>query len=316
MINHGYNVCFLDILGFSNKICSEGGLDLIKNAYLNLTKTISGINGRYEEVTGKGIIEGAYWSSSQNGTKNDVGIFYPSFLLYGSDSIIIWSNRTWEMTEKLGDNGLKHPANKWMLGPKPCDPFLTICNEIICKSIELGLPLRGAISTGEGYFDFNNHIFIGKPIVEAVKLEPYQHIIGASFCRSFENQIIPTHFKLQFDNYLKNEVCKRQLDPNSFPSETLLDWPRHWLKTRETNIVEVIKKIDFGDELLKQQNTIRFIEKSQYRYISNPEEKGILENYSGYYDMTIGLPIRMQLKNGNWVVGDFSELNNYISNQA
>ena len=45
MINYGYNVCFLDILGFSNKISKEGGLDEIKTKYLKLDFVTMRIGG-------------------------------------------------------------------------------------------------------------------------------------------------------------------------------------------------------------------------------------------------------------------------------
>lgn len=204
MINYGYNVCFLDILGFSDKISKEGGLEEIKAKYLKLTEIINSINEKYKDILSTGFGENSYATID-----NNVGVFYKTNILYGSDSIVIWADRTWEPAKKIESKEKVHFATPWIGFPKPCDPFIDICNEIICASIELDLPLRGALSSGNAHFDFDKYIFIGKPIVESVQLEKIQDIIGATFCKSFEEQIIPKRFYLPFDNYLKKEYDEK-----------------------------------------------------------------------------------------------------------
>lgn len=298
MIHHGYNVCFLDILGFSNKISKEGGLKEIKDKYLKLTEAVSKINKRYKDILSTGFGEGSYATSN-----NDVGVFYKTNLLYGSDSIIIWADRTWEHVKNNKSLDELHIAAKWMGFPKPCDPFIDICNEIICTSIELDLPLRGALSSGDAYFDFDKHIFIGKPIVEAALLEKIQDIVGASFCKSFEEQIIPKRFSLAFDDYLKNEnegcvkCCKGIVKAKAITNNNLLDWPRHWRKTRSKELSNAIEAIDFGTRSDIKLNTLRFIEESKKykdKYLTK-EETNIKSVYKEAYEHC-GLPIRF-LKN-------------------
>jgi hypothetical protein len=294
MINYGYNVCFLDILGFSNKISKEGGLDEIKEKYLKLTEIVNSINEKYKDILLTGFGENSYATIN-----NNVGVFYKTNIIYGSDSIVIWADRTWEPAKKIESPEKVHFATPWIGFPKPCDPFIDICNEIICASIELDLPLRGALSSGDAYFDFDKYIFIGKPIVEATQLEKIQDIIGATFCKSFEEQIIPKRFFLTFDNYLKVEVekCKKLNDEikmaKSNTNMNLLDWPRHWRNTRTDNLIEAIEKIDFGPRPDIKANTRRFIEKSaelKDKFISK-EETIIKDVYSEAY-ANCGLPIR------------------------
>jgi hypothetical protein len=295
MINYGFNVCFLDILGFSNKISKEGGLMEIKEKYLKLTDIVTSINERYKDIISTGFGENSYATSDGN-----IGVFYKTNIIYGSDSIIIWADRTWEPAKKIENPEKVHFAAKWIGFPKPCDPFIDICNEIICTSIELDLLLRGAISTGDAYFDFDKYIFIGKPIVEATQLEKVQNIVGATFCKSFEKQIIPKRFLLPFDNYLKqeDEKCEKQyreiLKAKSNTNMNLLDWPRHWRSTRTENLTNTIEEIDFGPGIDIKANTLRFIEKSSEfteKYISK-EETNIKSVYSEAY-LDCGLPIRL-----------------------
>jgi hypothetical protein len=298
----------LDILGFSDKICEEGGLENIKSKYLELTESVRQINEKYKEVISKGIKEGSYWA------KNNIGIFYKTNVLYGSDSIIIWSDRTWEEFKKVGDESKIHFTSKWLAFPKACDPFIEICNEIICKSIELDLPLRGALSMGDGYFDFEKQIFIGKPIIEAVKLEKFQNIIGASFCHSFENQTIPKRFYFKLDDYLKTTICKEKVNPKEFTNQNVLDWPRYWRETRKTDLAAAIENIDFGKRGDIKENTLRLIQNAEQckdNYISN-EETDIQSVYKEYYN-NCGLPIRLMWNGKYWDIGDVNSLNSYVA---
>lgn len=298
---HGYNFCFLDILGFRNKITKENGLEEIKYKYLKLIEKVKTINDRYNGLYKiPGIYESVYWEGGKR--EKEVMIFDKINTIYGSDSILIWTKRTWEEYEYRNDSKNIHIADKWIAHPRPCDNFLNICNEIICTSIELELPLRGAITIGEGYFDDKEHIYLGKPIVEAYEFEGKQHIVGASFCESFKNQIIPKRYSLEFYNYLKGDgaILKRG---------NLLDWPRHWRKTRpDKDLKEAIHKIDFdGDPnkldgvSIKKLNTIRFIEESEKfkdKFISK-EETSIIQVYKEYYDGNYGYPILWVDADGN-----------------
>lgn len=309
MNNHGYNVCFLDILGFSKKITKDGGLEMIKDKYLKLAESIRLINDRYNEVISKGILEGSYWAGS-----DDIGVFYKINVLYGSDSIIIWSDRTWERFKTVEDISKIHPASLWESFPKVCDPFIQICNEIICKSIELDLPLRGALSVGDAYFDFDKYIVIGKPIVEAAYLEGLQNLVGASFCLSFENQIIPKKFYFKFDNYTKSEFKGKEVNIGNYTNQNVLDWPRHWRETRKEDLYTAIEKLDFDSREDIKENTLRLVKESEIykdKFISK-SESSIMSVYKDYY-LECGLPIRLIWKQDRWTFGDVNELNKFCA---
>jgi len=92
--------------------------------------------------------EAPYWSSDGN-----VFIFNKVEGAYASDSILIWAENTWpeargktlDTCQELSSN----PADGWAYFPVPPDNFLDVCNDLICRSLEVGLPLRGAIAVGD-----------------------------------------------------------------------------------------------------------------------------------------------------------------------
>lgn len=172
---YGYNFAFFDILGFGVKISEPRGLEEIKEMYLQLTEIINNHNENYLELK-KEMPNGVY------GTADGAYTLYEVNILYGSDSIFIWSSRTWEaLTNVNNDIERIHFSTPYYGKPRICDPFLDICNELFCRSLELGFPLRGALTMGDGYFDFSKHIFLGKLIVDAV------NVIGNQKCSIFGN---------------------------------------------------------------------------------------------------------------------------------
>lgn len=69
--------------------------------------------------------------------------------------------------------------------PEFISPFCARCADVICESILMGLPLRGAISAGSAILNKKRGAFLGSPIIEAYRVESQQNWIGVSFCPSF-----------------------------------------------------------------------------------------------------------------------------------
>jgi hypothetical protein len=110
---------------------------------------------------------------------------------------------------------------------------------------------------GEAVLDQEKNIFIGQPIVEAARLEKGQRLIGSSFCKSALNQIIPKRFTLQFGQHIKNEY-------KGGWGGVVLDWPRHWRRTRSIDLINVIKGMDTDHRFSDiYKNTFDFISQSQ-----------------------------------------------------
>lgn len=252
-----FNICYLDILGFEN-ILSREGLGSILSKYERIMRVINGFNEHMSVLFDKvEFKESAYWTSDP-----DIFIFSRVFGAYASDSIVIFSNTDFpenrypaaiSLSEGVRESMVKDPSNGWKYHPIPCDDFLNMCCEVVCQCLEIGLPVRGAITMGEAVLHLDRSVFIGAPLVEAARLEKSQKLIGASIASSFAGQIIPPRFLVKMSGHFKNSV------PENY-SGYVLDWPRHWRKTRGDGLSLVIDAMD-NDEIfsLFYENTKKLI---------------------------------------------------------
>ena len=256
-------VCFLDVLGFESRFKSLN-LGGMLEKYLQLVEIVNQRNTRTEKWFGSlNYSEGGYWTA-----EDDADISERLYGAYASDSIILFAHADFpqnrypdvlKITLEERECKKDDPAQGWMYHTIPCDNFLDLCNEIICHSIEIGLPLRGAFSMGEAVLHLDRGIFLGQPLIDSARLEHTQYSIGASFAKPFINQVIPKRYKLEFSNHFKKD------SPPSF-SGHILDWPRHWRKTREQNIIEVIEGLDVDSKFSAYYERTKEIIKESERY--------------------------------------------------
>jgi hypothetical protein len=254
----GYQVALFDILGFEQKLKARG-LANIAEAYDVLISDVEARNRHMAKLFGEmGFSEAAYWTS-----EGDVFIFNNVRGAFASDSILLWAHRTWpDVRDKNGKELAelsKSPAHGWKAHPIPCDNFLDTCNELMCHSLEIGLPLRGAISMGEAVIDEDRRVFLGQPIVDAARMEREQVFLGASLCSPFVPQRIPGRYTLLFEEHLK--------EPGpSVWSGLVLDWPRHWRNTRAENLKEIVAALNTDPQYSAcYDHTRRFIDASNCR---------------------------------------------------
>ena len=274
-----YVVCFLDVLGFKSRF-DELKLGGMLEKYVDLINTVNAENFRNESVFSKmEFDESAYWTSS-----GDVFIFSQIFGSYASDSIVVFAyadfpenryplalNLNPEERERLAqDEGWG-----WKYHTIPCDHFLNTCNELICRSIEIGLPLRGAISLGEAVLHIDRGIYLGKPLIDTSGLECEQLCIGTSFAQPFLTQVVPKRYALPFDTHFKGEI------PPIF-SGFMLDWPRHWRNTRSQNPIEALKALDRNSRFKKfYDKSIEIVEASNKvsHLFEDPDETYVTKVY-------------------------------------
>jgi hypothetical protein len=275
---YGYLVAMFDILGFEQKLASIGLAEML----VRYEALIDIVNYRKEQIKlvfgDVGFAEAPYWSA-----EGDVSIFNKTHGAYASDSILLWAESTWPAARGRNVGECKvlatDPANGWAYLPIPCDNFLDVCNDLICRSLEVGLPLRGAISMGDAVLNQEKNIFLGQPIVEAARLEKGQKFIGASFCESAINQTIPKRFSLQFDRHIKN-------DYKGDWGGVALDWPRHWRRTRSTDPLTVIKAMNTDNRYATYyKNTIDFVSYSngfanQFETIEETSIRSVYDAFS------------------------------------
>lgn len=255
-MHHGYLVGLFDVLGFEERLKNIG----LKEMLARYEVLIEAVNYRKEHeqhVFGDlGFDESPYWSSD-----GDVFIFSKVNGAYASDSILLWANRTWPDVREKSPDEIQQIAQDlkrgWTAHPIPCDNFLDICNDLMCRGLEIGLPLRGAISTGPAVLDGQRNIFLGQPIIEAARLERGQNFIGMSFCQSAVNQTIPKRYLLEFNNHLKEGASEQY-------GGFVLDWPRHWRKTRSGAVEEVIEAMNCDKRYSAYyENTLSLIKYSE-----------------------------------------------------
>lgn len=286
-MSHGYYVALFDILGFEKRL-----------AYLGLSEMLARYEAlidvvRYREEQVKQVFgdfnfqEAPYWSSD-----GDVFLFTKTQGAYASDSILIWANRTWPDARGMSLEELKgrpvSPEDGWKYQPVPCDNFLDVCNDLMCRGLEVGLPLRGAIAVGDAVLDFERNIYLGQPIVDAARFENGQTMISTGFCKSAAEQIIPHRFSLQFERHIKENF--RELWGGA-----VLDWPRHWRNTRKTSLDDTIRWLDTDPSFSHYyKNTLELVSHSEEYagQFESQEEISIRSVYEAFHWSNSALSVR------------------------
>src|SRR3990172_3416316 len=186
-----YGIALFDVLGFSvlhQKLGTE-------KLYLI-----------YEELIDKAIIEKTKEGVEFLGATRD-GLFVVGNLkvrfVYFSDTIMLWT-----------------PFEE-VLFPF----FVTICSEFMIDAIEIGLPLRGAMTVGDAIMDRTKGIFLGEPIIEAARLEKGQNWIGVTFGSSF-NKVGLHEAMINFTDIQINYSAQMKEGYDKLNSRIVLDWAR------------------------------------------------------------------------------------------
>jgi hypothetical protein len=256
----GYIVALFDILGFEFRL-KKYGLDEILYRYQKIVDLVKNNEEKNKILFDKLQIVGPLLIKD-----GPPAVFYDIKAIYSSDSILVWSNLAWEMAQSQPIELLKknenHPAFGYFSKPVPLEPFLTICAEIICKSIEFDLPLRGAIAMGDAVLNEHEGIFLGDPIVDAARLERGQNCIGASICNSFMEQEDHKRFFLPYTKQFKEDFKETR-------KESALNWPLFWNNSRKNmDLKTTIEKLAYQNNNHQYYaNTIEFIRYSDsYKY--------------------------------------------------
>lgn len=252
-----YAVGIFDVLGFKNRF-EQLGLREITVRYAALIDIVLKRDERLAEMKNffPHLKEGPYWCAG-----GEIMLMTKVYAAYASDTFLVWANYTWtelhESKKDELDKLSKDSMHDWLFQPIPCDAFLETCNELMCRSLQFGLPLRGALAVGDAILDKERNIFLGQPIIDANLLEHGQKFIGVGLCPSFVNQTIPIRFSLSFSQQLKKGAAEKA-------SGLVLDWPRHWRNTRPIDLKQVVMSMNTDDAFSDYyQNTLASIEQSE-----------------------------------------------------
>jgi hypothetical protein len=163
-----YLVGFFDVLGFEALLERIGLKELMS---------------LYEELLRVALLpqsETRPWSLALAEVQGQpkVGLMWlPIQTAYFSDSLLLWVHY--------------HPGH--------VAEFLHRCARVFCEAIALGLPIRGALAAGEALLDKNRGIYLGKPLIEAVRLEGQSNWIGVALGASFKSESL--HIPVPPDRY-------------------------------------------------------------------------------------------------------------------
>lgn len=223
-------VCLLDVLGFES-ILEDLGLTELEKKYDDLVAYVQQQTGGVDiQSTPDGHVA-VGWLQLGNA--------------YASDSLLFWTD----------------------YNPMSLPSFTDLVSEAICRSIEIGLPLRGTVSVGEAILDRDSGKYLGEPLIEAARTERLQKWIGVSFGRSFSTPprnegfhlrtVLP--YKSHYDARSINDEKKRDLCTGM-----VVDWPRKWRETRSSDPAPAVLALDTKPEYSPYyQRTIRFTEFSR-----------------------------------------------------
>lgn len=258
----GYIVVMFDVMGFEFRL-RKFGLPEIHNRYTNIIDFVRQNTKRSKLLSESLNITGPFWLAD-GGVTN----LYEINVINSSDSILIWSNLGWKMIQNQTKEELKknesHPAYGHLSKPIPLLEIWNTCAELICRSIEFDLPIRGAVSTGDAVFDIENRIFLGEPIVDTARLENKQHAIGLSLCKSFVAHEDISHFFIPYSKHYKPEYNSEKID-------LAFNWPHYWKNSRpDINLIDTLQKMsDNNDKHSYYANTIEFVKYSESLEKSN-----------------------------------------------
>lgn len=213
-----YLIAFFDVLGFE-ALLNRIGLDALIRRYETLLSVALAPNS-----------ESRPWSLSQTfvkGTLSPALMWLPIQTAYFSDSLLMWVPY--------------HPGH--------VAEFLNRCSAVFCAALAQSLPVRGAISAGRAVLDKTKGVYLGQPLVEAVRLESKSNWIGVCLATSWKSKDL--HIPVPPDTvFIYNAPLKD--GGVALSSGLVLDWPRVWRESRQDSALPYITELrlpDLSEEL-------------------------------------------------------------------
>lgn len=235
-----YLIAFLDVLGFE-ALLSRIGLEALTLRYQELLSVALDPHS-----------ESRPWSRAQAivcGVRTPALMWLPIQSAYFSDSLLLWV-----------------PYD-----PGHVEEFLNRCSRVFCEALAQGLPIRGAISVGRATLDKEKNIYLGSPLIEAVRLEGKSNWVGVCFAASWKSETlhipVPPDMVFLYDPPFKE-------GGNTLFSGLVLDWPRAWRESREDSALPYLEQLrlpDLPEELKSRYDAAmvfwRHSEKNQDWYV-------------------------------------------------
>lgn len=213
------SIALFDILGFSNMV-EQKSAQTILDLYNKLREYLS-----EKSVEGGWVTAVPYDGVWSGGANKLVGVLYPLAIhsAYASDTFMMWA----DISQMRG-----HPDATAL------HIFLDAVQWFFCKALENGIPLRGAVATGEALMDKEKSIYFGKALVEAAKGENAQLAIGISYGPSvIKYPPMLSSYILPFSSHIKN-------GKEALLSKRIVNWVHFWENNKEFSGTDVIDRIN------------------------------------------------------------------------
>lgn len=227
-----------DVLGFSDWI-DRASLESIFNQYRHL------IDKAVLKPNEKGSLSAFHTPDGQL-----FAVTGPPAYAYFSDTILLWCP----------------------LVPPLVADFVERCSDLMCEAISTNIALRGAITLGDAVLDNATNSYIGKPIVEAAKLEKGQDWVGLTFGNTamwspFVAQLhgasiieYPTPMKAGYEKYA---------------SPIVVDWPRRWRDKTGGDVGDKLGELNKIPAFTKYYDNAKLFadfSRSNHDWFKNPEK--------------------------------------------
>ncbi|MBI3757014.1 MAG: hypothetical protein HY267_03460 [Deltaproteobacteria bacterium] len=194
-----YLIAFLDVLGFEALLIGIG---------------LEALTQRYEQLLSVALApqsETKPWRRALaivEGEPVPALMWLPIKTAYFSDSLLLWV----------------------LYLPGHVDEFLYRCSKVFCEALAQGLPIRGAISVGRATLDKERGIYLGLPLIEAVRLEGKSNWVGVSLAAFWKNERL--RIPVSPEAVFLYEPPLKERGGTLF-SGLVLDWPRVWRESRK-----------------------------------------------------------------------------------
>lgn len=171
---------------------------------------------------------------------------------YFSDTILLWCPAT----------------------PDNFSPFLTRCSDLFIEALNVGLPLRGAISIGEANFSKHAGVFVGQPLIDCARLERSQNWLGIALSSSCSGILehVDSDLILPYTPPIKPSGDASTQSVSH--AGAVLDWPRRARGITGANITLTIDALNTSpNHHLYYDNTNAFVRHSAVHARWNRDER-------------------------------------------
>lgn len=217
-----YLLAYFDVLGFET-LLTRVGLAEVHKRYLSLLD--QALRPQSHERP---------WSRAKSIVRGQVVpamMWLPMHAAHFSDSLLLWVHY--------------HPGH--------VEEFLNRCARVFCKALDLGIPLRGAITVGDSVLDRASNIFLGAPLVEAARLESKQDWIGVALGASFKSESLRIPIPPDKIRFYKPPLKDGGAE---LFSDLVLDWPRVWWSEYSVSAIDKLNAL--SDPVLPEPIRARY----------------------------------------------------------